>query len=179
MKCDFLDWNCSIAHRRSGALRELTHEPLAINNAEALAPVQSAVRDGGTLVAASYRYRADPNEIGKMPAHVHALPARRTFNDRAATSAVTARRTCGDRTANAQQARSKRAASAQQARSDQRCMKHVCCIEIHTDMQSHTYRYALPSLLLRNAYVNVCACMSAVYSRHTGTYALDTAPMIR
>ena len=84
-----------------------------------------------------------------------------------------------DRTANAQQARSKRAASAQQARSDQRCMKHVCCIEIHTDMQSHTYRYALPSLLLRNAYVNVCACMSAVYSRHTGTYALDTAPMIR
>lgn len=72
MECDFLDWNCSIAHRRSGALRELTHEPLAINNAEA--PVQSAVRDGGTLVAASYRYRADPNEIGKMPAHVHVLP---------------------------------------------------------------------------------------------------------
>jgi hypothetical protein len=86
MVSDFLDWNCSIAHRRSGARRELTHEPLAINNAEA--PVQSAVRDGGTLVAASYRYRADPNEIGKMPAHVHALPARRTFNDRAATSAV-------------------------------------------------------------------------------------------
>jgi hypothetical protein len=102
-------------HHRSGARRELAHEPLAINNAEA--PVQSAVRDGGTLVAASYRYRADPNEIGKMPAHVHALPARRTFNDRAATSAVTARRTCGDRTAKAQQARSKRAASAQQARS--------------------------------------------------------------
>ena len=86
MECDFLDWNCSIAHRRSCARRELTHEPLAINNAEAA--VQSAVRDGGALVAASNRYRADPNKIGKMPAHVHALPARRTFNDRAATSAV-------------------------------------------------------------------------------------------
>ena len=85
MECDFLDWNCSIAHRRSGARRELTDEPLAINNAEA--PVQPAVRNGGTLVAASYSYRADPNEIGKLPAHVHALPARRKCNYRAATRA--------------------------------------------------------------------------------------------
>jgi hypothetical protein len=34
---DFLDWNCSIAHRRSGApRRELNREPLATNSAKAL-----------------------------------------------------------------------------------------------------------------------------------------------
>ena len=111
MECDFLNWNCSIAHRRSGARRELTHEPLEINNAEA--PVQSAVLDGGMLVAASYSYRADPNEIGKMPAHVHALQHSTTARRQVQCSGHAANvwRPHSKRTANAQQARSKRAAT--------------------------------------------------------------------
>ena len=98
------------------------------------------------------------------------------------------RRTCSDRAANAQQARSKRAASAQQARSKcaasgphpalvEACMYlYVCQAHIHPDM---SVTYIQICTALRNAYVHVSACMSAEYSRHTGTYALDTAPMSR
>jgi len=68
----------------------------------------------------------------------------------------------------------------------------------YSQIQSDTYRYALLEKCIcaciqakntvtyiqictavRNAYVHVSACMSAEYSRHTGTYALDTAPMSR
>ena len=63
------------------------------------------------------------------------------------------------RTANAQQARSKRAASAQQARSDQRCMKHVCCIEIHTDMHYYAVTYIQICTALTAPQECICECM--------------------
>ncbi len=81
--------------------------------------------------------------------------------------------------------------------------------QIHADTQSDTYRYAVRysqkrtdlqcfqkcicaciqqqnkvthiqiCTALRNAYVHVSACMSAEYSTHTGTYALDTVRFSR
>ncbi len=92
-----------------------------------------------------------------------------------------------ERAATAQQTHSDRdgAANAQQAHSNRRCMKRLCWIEIHTDMHVHICMYGARKYshihtdmyCLGNAYVYVCASMSAESSRHTWTYALDTAPM--
>ena len=111
----YLHWNYSIVHRRSPApRRELPREPVPVptsdlrTEARRLQPA-AAIRSSG----------ADSNKIADLPAHAHALPARRACSDRAATHWQNRQRPRGvpaatlhsKRTATARQTRSNRAAN--------------------------------------------------------------------
>ncbi len=123
----------------------------------------------------------DPNKIVDLAPHAHVLPARRTCSDRTATQYV---QQPWPRAATAQQQHSNRKRAAIGAvwsiYVELKFIKICTCKSVCME-QEKTFtlwlRYIQICIALRSAYVYVSACMSAEYSRHTCTYALDTAPM--
>ena len=180
----YFDWNYSIVHRRSPApRRELPREPVPVPTSDLRAEARrlqpaAAIRSSG----------AGSNKIADLPVHAHALPARRACSDRAATHWQNGQRPRGEPAATVPQTHSDCKANAQQSRCNRACIYmqiYECMYLIYTVHM----RYGLPYIscicacicklyvLYIHTHISIHMCMYVpVCKRHTGTYALDTAP---
>ncbi len=150
----YLDWNYSIAHQHFPTPRwELPPCRDSLPVPRYLFRV-FRLEHWGTPVAAAAILPSgpDPNKIVDLP-------------DFACACA------CAAGEPNVQRPRSDRAANAQQSRSNRRCMKHVFCIEIHTDMHMHIcmygarkYSHIHTDMHCPEKCICVCICMYVVLS---------------